>query len=178
MTHKEILKLLDNNGISFVVIGGTALRIYNSPRLTHDIDIAIQTLEIDAVIEVMYAHSYYLICRVEDSACSVISTHDEAIDWVEREKAGAITFLAPKSEPQGTEIPHKDIDITTQVDFVFEPGIPFSVLKKNAQKVDLDDFSFLIASAEDLLFMKENRKDKTEADKDDIRFLRRLIESP
>lgn len=40
MTHKEILQLLKDNNIPFVVIGGTALRVYNSPRVTHDIDIA------------------------------------------------------------------------------------------------------------------------------------------
>ena len=35
MTHKELLKLFLEHDIDFVVVGGVALRLYNSPRVTH-----------------------------------------------------------------------------------------------------------------------------------------------
>jgi hypothetical protein len=38
MTHKELIVHLRNNNIPFVLIGGTAMRLYNSPRATFDID--------------------------------------------------------------------------------------------------------------------------------------------
>ena len=79
MTQKEILKLLADRNIPFVVIGGVAMRIHNSPRVTHDIDLA--------------------------------------------------------------------------------------------------DVSFKVASVEDLLFLKQQRKEKTGADYDDIRFLEKLLKN-
>ena len=42
MTHKQLLELFIEHGIDFVVVGGVALRLYNSPRVTHDIDLAVK----------------------------------------------------------------------------------------------------------------------------------------
>ncbi|MFP4564542.1 MAG: hypothetical protein ACLFRY_14665 [Spirochaetia bacterium] len=175
MTHKEILRLLDDSDIPGVVIGGTALRLYGSPRVTHDIDVAVPILEIDTLVNLMYAKNYYLVVLVNEKTCTVIPGPDEALDWIEREKVGSVSFIEIASPPGNREIPHEKIDVTTQADFLFEPGIPFPRLIERAQKVELDSFSFLVASPEDLLFMKENRKDKTEADRTDIEFLKKLI---
>jgi len=48
-------------------------------------------------------------------------------------------------------------------------------LKKNAKKVTIDDFIFLVASVEDMLALKENRPDKTGSDYTDIQFLKDLL---
>ena len=61
MTHKELLKLFVTHEIDFVVVGGVALRLYNSPRVTHDIDLAVKSLDLDKIIALMYENSYYLI---------------------------------------------------------------------------------------------------------------------
>ena len=175
MTHKKILKLLTDSGISFVVIGGTALRIYNSPRVTHDIDISIPVLQVDSAVELFYDRGYYLVTDVDGSACFIAQSSEEALLWIENEKAGAVSFISLQEKPSRPAITHAEIDVSTQIDLIFEPEIPFTLLKKNAVPVDLGDFSFLIASAEDLLTMKENRSDSTEADEEDIRFLRRLL---
>ena len=176
MTHKEILKLLAGNDIPGVVIGGTALRLYGSPRVTHDIDLAVPILEIDTLVNLMYRRNYYLVAGVNEKSCTVIPGAEEALDWIEREKAGSVSFITLTSPPGSSEIPHEEIDIATQVDFLFEPGIPFPQLTDRARRIELDSFSFLVASPEDLLFMKRNRKDKTEADRADIEFLEKLIE--
>lgn len=111
---------------------------------------------------------------MDERNCFIAASADEAAQWIETEKAGAISFISLKEAPEGPAVPFADIDVSTQVDLIFEPGIPFTLLKKNARQIDLEDLSFLVASPEDLLTMKENRPDKTEADEDDIRFLRRL----
>ncbi len=175
MTHKEILRLLADNDVPFIVIGGMALRLYGSPRVTHDVDVAVPILEIDTVVNLMYPRNYYLVVRVNEESCTVLPSAEEALDWIEIKKAGAVSFIELASPLENREIPHKMIDVTTQVDFLFEPGIPFSRLTDHAQKIELDSFSFLIASPEDLLLMKENRKDKNEADRTDIEFLKKLI---
>ena len=46
MDKKRLLRLLYENKITAVLIGGIALRLYNSPRVTHDIDLAVRTLDI------------------------------------------------------------------------------------------------------------------------------------
>ena len=51
--QKEILELLADNRILHVLIGGYAMRIYNSPRITHDIDLAIRTLDVDAIEDLL-----------------------------------------------------------------------------------------------------------------------------
>ncbi|RKX79010.1 MAG: hypothetical protein DRP87_04715 [Spirochaetes bacterium] len=175
MTNKELLKLLDDRGIQFVLIGGTAMQIYNSPRVTHDIDIAIRTLDVDAIIRLMYENNYYLITEVGNSSCSCALSADEADAWVEETRAGAVSFIELETKLLSKKIPHEKIDISTQVDFVFELGIPFTRLMGNARLIELKDTSFYVASPEDLLLLKEQRRDKTEADLLDIQFLKRLI---
>jgi hypothetical protein len=176
VTHKEVLKLLADSDIPGVVVGGTALRLYGSPRVTHDIDLAVPILEIDTLVELMYVKGYYLVARVNEKTCTVVPGPEEALDWIEREKVGSISLIALTSPPVSSEIPHEQVDITTQVYFLFEPGIPFSHLIDRAQRIELDSFSFLVASPEDLLVMKEDRKDKTAAARADIQFLRGLVE--
>jgi len=177
VTHKELLKLLDDEDIPFVLVGGTAMRLYNSPRVTHDIDISIRVLDIDRVVELMYTHGYYLVYRVDESFCWIALGTKEALDRLEQEKAGSASFVRTAHSPENPRIAHGDIDIETQVDYLFELSIPFPKLKQRARTVELDDFSFLIAAPEDLLDLKRARPDKDEADKDDIRFLEKLIQN-
>ena len=50
---KSILKRLASESVPMVLIGGLAMRIYNSPRITHDMDLVIRSLDIDKVITVI-----------------------------------------------------------------------------------------------------------------------------
>ena len=174
MTHKEILKLLVENGIDFVVIGGVALRLYNSPRTTHDIDIAARTLDIDTIISLMYRNSYYLVTSVDEDSVSIALTAEKATHWPEQTKSGSISFVLLHTVPDRNCVPMKHIDVSSQVDVLFELGVPIMRLKENAQVVTLQDFSFRVASIEDLIRLKEQRSDRTQTDEEDIRFLKSL----
>ncbi len=173
MTHKELLTNLVAEGIEFVVIGGTALRLYNSPRVTHDIDLAVRSLDVDRVVDVMYQLGYRLITAVADASVSVCSTPADARNWIERERPGSVSFIAFAGETT-SEIPIDDIDVASQVDFLFELTIPTMNLRKNARRIELPDLSFLVASVDDLIRLKEARSDRSAADEDDLRFLRAL----
>src|SRR6056297_3408101 len=111
MTHKEILKLFIEHNIDFVVVGGVALRLYNSPRVTHDIDIAARTLDLDKIIALMYENSYYLITRVKADTITIALTAAKAQQWVEQTKSGSISFVALQSEPQQPEVHMQAIDL-------------------------------------------------------------------
>lgn len=171
MTHRELLKLLVENNIEFVVIGGVALRLYNSPRVTHDIDIAARTLDLDNIIALMYSRSYYLVTGVQEENVFIALNSKEAGQWVEQTKAGSISFVLLYNTPDQRKAPMGNIDTSSQVDILFELGIPIMRLKDHARIIQLQDVSFPVASIEDLITLKEQRTDKSPADEDDIRYL-------
>lgn len=175
MTHKDLLKLLTENDIDFVVIGGTALRIYNNPRVTHDIDLSIRIMDVDNVVRLMYKHSFYLVQSLKPAHCILALTSENAVAWIDREKVGSAAFVQTRTLPQQSKISNSEVNITSQVDFLFELAIPFPRLRQQARIVELDDVSFPVASPEDLLFLKKKRPDKDSADYDDIRFLQELL---
>ncbi len=177
MTHKELLELLVKNHIDFVVVGGVAMRLYNSPRVTHDIDIAARTLDLDKIISLMYRNSYYLITGMHEDAVSIALTEDDAESWLERTKAGSISFVMLSVVPQHEKVPMDCIDVSSQVDVLFELGIPIMRLKEHARIINLGDLSFRVASIEDLITLKEQRSDKSFTDEEDIRFLENLKEN-
>ncbi|MFP4432135.1 MAG: nucleotidyl transferase AbiEii/AbiGii toxin family protein [Spirochaetaceae bacterium] len=173
MTHKELLTRLVEEGIEFVVIGGTALRLYNSPRVTHDIDLAIRELDVDRVVALMYRLWYRLVTAVYDDSLSTCPTNREADEWIERQKPGSISFIIC-SKDESAQVPFERIDVSSQVDFLFELGIPAVQLGRNARPVEIPGLSFLVASIDDLIRLKEARPDRDAADEDDLRFLRGL----
>jgi hypothetical protein len=174
MTHREFLTLLVENGIDFVVIGGVALRLYNSPRVTHDIDIAARTLDLDTIISLMYSHSYYLVTDIHEKTVFIALNSEEAELWVEQTKAGSISFILPYNTPKHPTVPMENIDISSQVDVLFELGIPITRLKKHARLIQLQNVSFRVASIEDLITLKEQRSDKSPVDEEDIRYLKSI----
>jgi len=174
-TKKEILKNLYRNDVLFIIIGGIALRMYNSPRVTHDIDLAIRTLDVDKVIGIMYKNNYYLIEKVFPDNALVALYPEDAAGWVENSKAGSMTFITLKKQPKNATVPLSDIDITTQIDLLFELSVPIIKMKQRAWETTIDNVKILIASKEDLLVLKQNRKDKSPADYADIAFLENLI---
>lgn len=177
MTHKEILKLFIEHNIEFVVVGGVALRLYNSPRVTHDIDIAAKTLDLDKIIPLMYKNSYYLITKLKEDSITVALNGKHAEQWVERTKSGSISFVSLYSVPQHSEVQLKSVDIASQIDILFELGIPIMRLKENSRIIELQDISFRVASVDDLITLKEQRSDKSWTDEEDIRYLKSLKES-
>ncbi len=89
MTHKELIKLLTDKEILFVVVGGVAMRIHNSPRVTYDIDIAVRTLDVDTTIGLLYDRSCYLIREIEGQSARISRDPVSAQEWIETNKSGA-----------------------------------------------------------------------------------------
>lgn len=153
------------------------MQMYHGPQTTCVIELAVRTLDIDTIIEIMYNHGYYLVAEIKSSHAFLLLSVQEAMNWVESSKSGAITFVSiPESEkPAEPPYPLHRLDASTQVDCLFEPGVPIMKMKKNAIVIPLDDFKILLASKEDLLVLKEQLTIKTEADYADIEFLKKLI---
>ena len=138
LDKKEVLRLLYSNQIDAVLIGGIAMRLYNSPRVTHDLDLAVRTLDIDKITELMYEYGYYLVTAVENDSAQICLSADEANQWIIDTKSGSTTFIGFEKTQPSAQVALQEIDITTQIDYLFEPGIPVMRLKKNAKKVPID----------------------------------------
>ncbi len=63
MNLQKVLQNLSENHIPFVIVGGLALTMYGSDRLTFDSDIAIRTIEIDNVIRVLLASGLKMVSK-------------------------------------------------------------------------------------------------------------------
>ena len=81
-----IIKALNDKNIRAVLIGGFALRVYNSPRLTEDIDFAVRTLDIDDIVELMYNAGWILVNKVNNDNISASLNIKEAQNWISTEK--------------------------------------------------------------------------------------------
>ena len=172
---KTLLHILNNHNVEAVLIGGLALRIYNSPRVTHDMALVVRGLDVDRVVELMHGNRYHFVTGLDERHAYVCLSGDEAGAWIEGARPSSLTFVGFDKPPSDRLVPLGDVDVTTQVDFLFDLSIPYARLRERAQTVRLDEVSFLVASPEDLLQLKLERKDKSPADRADIEFLRELL---
>jgi hypothetical protein len=173
--RRQILERLSDSKILFVIVGGIAMRIYSSPRVTHDVDLAIKTTDADDVIDFMYGCGYFIVIEVRKDSAILGLTPVDAKKWVNDSKNGSMTFVGFRHAPKAESVLLTQIDLGTQVDFLFELGIPVMRLAERATKINFDKSELLVASPKDLLVLKEQRKDKTSADEADIAYLKEYI---
>ena len=124
---KQIAYNLDKNQIPYMIIGGQAVLLYGTPRMTRDIDI---TLGIDT-------DKYPLI----EGICKKIRLK--------------ILPKSPKSFVQRTKVlPAEDTKLRLRVDFIFS-DTPYERQAINrAARVKIRDYSVRFASVEDLIIHK------------------------
>ncbi len=175
MTRKTaVLRRLHDRGIPAVIIGGVALRVHGSPRVTHDLDVAVRLEDVVAVIDLMYAGGYCCARETTAEAVRMLLTPSAAKEWVETSKSGSMTFIHFDAPP-AAEVPFARIDINTEIDFLFALSIPVLRLRENAKKIMFESLPVFVAAPADLLALKKKRADKSPADEADIAFLKRLI---
>jgi predicted nucleotidyltransferase len=124
---KQIAWNLDENEVSYMIIGGQAVLLYGTPRLTRDIDI---TLGIDT-------DEFRRIEKV----CSNIGLKPLADD---PEAFAARTKVLPAEEPQSK----------FRVDFIFSFTSYETQAIRRAQEVFMDGYPVRFASCEDVIIHK------------------------
>lgn len=131
---QELLRRLTDGGVDFVVIGGVAVIIQASPRLTKDLDICYAVTEenLDRLGAVL----------VELGA--KLRAVDEDLPFVPDGRTLRRTQILTLTTPDG------GIDLL--VDPEGSPGYP--ALRRRASEIDIDGILVRIASIDDLLSMK------------------------
>jgi nucleotidyltransferase AbiEii toxin of type IV toxin-antitoxin system len=168
-TAIALAESLEKRGLTPVLIGGMALVVLGSQRITNDFDFIISSQEsvISDVVDIFYQHGLELVSKLNERG-EVIRTIDNknvAAARLKIDGPSSIFFFDPKTE----------IKIDLLLDFPF----PAKEIAQRASKVKIKSHSLRIASPEDLLKLKElayaDRKAATDAQ--DLEFLRRLLKS-
>lgn len=181
MNVKELIEGLVDAGVVPVIIGGVAMRIYESTRATRSVELVIRSLDLDEAVAFMYRHGRVLVRDVGESSVTVLGSTDVADAWIDSALPGSLTFVAlPDGRSTGdftARIPHSEIEITTQVDLLYELAVPYVRLRERARSISLAGVEAIVAAPADLLAIKRAARERTADDEADIAFLERLLKT-
>ena len=131
---REILGRLVSAGVDFVVIGGIAVLLHGYPRMTRDLDI---------------------VFAYDDANLESLGRVLVGLDAHLREVDENLPFVPDKRTLRGVEL----LTLATSAGWFDVHRLPRGVatydrLRRNAERVDLDGISVLVASPDDLIAMK------------------------
>lgn len=166
-TVGTLVKELEAQGIKPVLVGGMALVILGSQRVTSDFDflISLQGSAIGRVVDVFYAKNLELVSKFNKQG-EVIRTIDNKNVATARLKLDA---------PQSAYF--YDWKTELKVDLLFDFPLPALEIEGRALKINIPSYSMKVACREDLLRLKEiaYKDRKSVADAQDLEFLRKKI---
>ncbi|MEA2339352.1 MAG: hypothetical protein QOE82_3359 [Thermoanaerobaculia bacterium] len=136
----RLFRLLNENDIRYVIVGGIAVILHGSPRLTADLDIIIDLEPERALqaIEVLVQAGF-----VAEIPIDVRQFADERVrrSWIEEKHLKALSLHDREMPP-------------TVIDILAESPIAFDDLYQRAKVVSLDDLTLHIAAIPDLILLK------------------------
>lgn len=158
---------LEKKGVCPILVGGIALVILGSQRVTKDFDflVSLQNLAVDDLVDVFYKQGFELVTRFnkEGEVVRTIDNPKVAVLKLKSDLPDSLFFFDWKKR--------------LKVDLLLDFPLPAKDLALRANKVKIRSHSLRIASTEDLLRLKEaayaNRR--SAADAQDVEFLRRLL---
>jgi predicted nucleotidyltransferase len=132
---EEMLRRLTTAGVDFVVIGGIALVLLASPRMTRDLDIVFAPDEanLDALGHVL-----------TDLDARLRSVNEDLPFVSDGAMLRNVQLLTLETSAGWLDV-HRSVD-----------GAPdYPQLRRRAERVDVDGFSVLVASPDDMIAMKK-----------------------
>jgi hypothetical protein len=140
----DVVAALTDIGFEPVLVGGMALVVLGSQRVTRDFDfvIAAPGQALNAIVEVFYDRGWELVSRVNDTG-QVIATIDNrrvAVLRIRLDGPASVYFFNRASR--------------MRIDLLFDYPIPAATLAKRATRVKVRSLEFAIASDADLLKLK------------------------
>lgn len=160
----EIVRELDRAGFNPVLIGGMALVILGSRRVTRDFDflVSFKEEEIESLVRIFYKKGLHLVSRLNPGG-EVIRTIDN-----QRVAAARLKIDSPVSAY------FFDSKSGLKIDLLFDFPLPARELIGRSEKIRVRSQVLRIASLRDLIRLKEIAvKDRKEgADQQDLQFLK------
>lgn len=157
---EDVLVLLRDSGVRFVVVGGVAVILHGVPRTTADLDLVVdlEDSNLRRFVSAMIRLGYQPRVPVEPAA---LCDPEQRRAWIEEKGMRAFTFHLPGH-------PLADIDV------LIDSPIAYRELAGRSQRVDAGALVLAIACPEDLIAMKHAAG--RDQDLADIDALRRLLE--
>lgn len=166
----ELTKALERLGVTPILVGGMALVILGSRRVTRDFDFVIANPgdDIRDVLDIFYDRGFELAARI-DTEGNVVSTIDNR-----RIAAIRIRIDAPSS------VYFLNLKTGLKVDLLFDFPILAEELLVHAEKIKIGGYTVHMASEPDLIRLKKIARSsrKKPGDLDDISFLKLRAKAP
>ena len=165
----EIVEELDNLGRQPILIGGIALAILGSQRITKDFDFVVSTEAEQSddnkkLLEIFYKRDFELVSK--------INSQKQITATIDNKNIAAMRLKL--DEPDSIYFYNKKIGL--RIDLLFDFPFPAHELAARAEVKKIKSYTFRIASKADLLALKKiaykNRKLST--DLQDLEFLKKL----
>ncbi|MFN0251927.1 MAG: DUF6036 family nucleotidyltransferase [Kofleriaceae bacterium] len=159
MFFEEVLVLLRDGGVRFIVVGGTAVILHGVPRTTADLDLVIdlETSNVKRLVSAMNRLGYRPRAPVPSEA---LCDPEQRRAWIADKGMRAFTFHLP-------DHPLSDIDV------LIDSPLDFAQLASRAERIEAGGLLLHVAAVEDLIRMKEIAgRDQDLADADALRRLR------
>lgn len=158
--YEEVLRGLQDAGVDYVVVGGTAVVLHGVPRTTADLDIVpdLYHENINRLVAVLASLGYRPRAPVDPNGLVDPSVRRV---WHDEKGMQAFSFWNPD----------RPLDA---VDILFASPLDYSTLAARASPIEVAELRLLIASVEDLVTMKQNTgRPQDESDIDALERLRR-----
>jgi hypothetical protein len=134
LESEEMLRRLTAAGVDFVVIGGIALVLLGSPRMTRDLDIVFAPDN----------ENLHALGRVLTDLDARLREVEDDVPFVPDGSALKNVQLLTLATSAGWLDVHRTVD----------GAPPYHRLRRNAERFDLGGFSVLVASPDDMIAMK------------------------
>ena len=159
----SVIEAFDDLGLEPVLVGGMALVVLGSRRVTRDFDLVVSSSDatLEPLLDVLYDRGFELASRV-DAIGEVTATIDNrrvAAARLRLDAPSSVHFLKPKTG--------------LRIDLLFDFPLPATELARNAATVKVRSVGLPIASEADLLRLKKIACSQRSApgDAEDIAFL-------
>ena len=139
---EEFFKVLNADGVRYIVVGGVAVVLHGHPRMTADIDLVIDLDPSEAKLAIRSLTGMGLRPRVPVEP-EAFADPDRRQRWIEERGMMVFNLYHPE-------------DPLRSVDLFVQPPIPFDELWSRSRLIALPSVKIRVASIQDLIQMKEN----------------------
>jgi predicted nucleotidyltransferase len=141
INYLKILSHLHDRHVDFVIVGGVAAALHGGTRVTFDLDIvpSLEPASWEAAIDLLYSLGAHP--RIPEPR-ERLRDVEHVQRWRREKGMLALNFRTP--------------DGSVEVDLLVSESDRFNALRERAVKVTVDARTFLVASIDDLVGMKES----------------------
>lgn len=166
--YENVIRSLRSRRIPTVLIGGAAMVLHGSDRLTKDVDIV--TRDLKTSIDILYECGFQVVAGIKKLEDGMI-----AYETYDSPKA-ALYAIGLRRRSACTSI---HTGTNAKLDVWVDPSVPMDRLEKNATPMKIGNEEILVASPEDIIQLKKDaiKDNPKRAGKDlsDIEYLKSVI---